>query len=57
MGYWVSAVPDSSPAARSGLKIGDDAYDKNDQVFISFIRWFPQTAEFKTLVSPRRFVE
>jgi S1-C subfamily serine protease len=39
------------------LKLVDDAYDKNDQVFISFIRWFPQTAEFKTLVSRRRFVK
>ena len=39
------------------LTLVDDAYDKNDQVFITFIRWFPQTAEFKTLVSRRRFVK
>jgi len=39
------------------LRRVDDAYEKGEQVFIQFIRWFPDSADFKTLVSRRRFVK
>ena len=39
------------------LRRVDDAYEKGEQVMIQFIRWFPDSADFKTLVSRRRFVK
>ena len=39
------------------LKLVDQANEKNEQVLIQFIRWLPESSEFKTLVSRRRFVK
>src|SRR5262249_49670472 len=39
------------------LRLVDETYEKGEQVFIQFIRWFPDSSDFKTLVSRRRFVK
>lgn len=39
------------------LKLVDDAYDKGEQVLISFIRWSVEADDFKNGVSRRRFLK
>jgi hypothetical protein len=46
MGYRVTASPEGSAADQSGA-----------QVQIYFTRWFPESNDFKTAISRRRFVK
>lgn len=56
-GDFIPKINETFVHAVTDLHLVDDAYDKGEQVFIQFIRWFPDSAEFKTAVSRRRFVK
>ena len=56
-GDFIPKINDTIVQSVNDLKLVDEAYDTNEQVFINFVRWFPETAEFKKLVSRRRFVK
>ena len=43
--------------SENDLKLVHDAYEKNEQVFIYFTRWYADSGDFKNAVSRRRFVK
>ena len=56
-GDFIPKINDTFVHDVKDLKLVDDAYEKNEQVLIQFIRWFPEYSDFKTAVSRRRFVK
>jgi len=56
-GDFIPQINDTFVHSLDDLKLVDQAYDKGEQVFINFIRWLPESSEFKTFVSRRRFVK
>jgi len=56
-GDFIPKINDTFVHAVDDLKLVDDAYAKDEQVFIHFIRWIPEAGEFKDAVSRRRFVK
>jgi len=56
-GDFIPKIDDTFVHADDDLKVVDAAYDKSEPVLINFVRWYPETAEFKNAVSRRRFVK
>jgi len=56
-GDFIPKINDTFVHDDTDLKLVDDAYEKGEQVFIQFTRWYPESADFKTVISRRRFVK
>ena len=56
-GDFVPKINDTFVHSENDLKLVDDAYEKGEQVFIHFTRWYPDSADFKDAISRRRFVK
>ena len=55
-GDFIPKINDTFVHSVGDLTLVDAAYGKDEQVFIQFTRWYPDSSEFKTLISRRRFV-
>ena len=55
-GDFIPKINDTFVHSVGDLTLVDAAYEKDEQVFIQFTRWYPDSSEFKTLISRRRFV-
>jgi S1-C subfamily serine protease len=56
-GDFIPKINDTFVHDAADLKLVDDAYEKGEQVFIHFTRWYPESADFKNVISSRRFVK
>ena len=56
-GDFIPKINETFVHGADDLKLVEDAYEKGEQVLISFIRWSVEADDFKNGVSRRRFVK
>ena len=56
-GDFIPRIDDTFVHGANDLALVDAAYESGAQVQIYFTRWFPESNDFKTAISRRRFVK